>query len=271
MGEKSQMKKTTFRIAKMDCPSEEQMVRMKLDEIMGIQSLLFDIPNRKLEMVHQGDENEVLDALESLKLDTSVLNTKMVEADQVSEENQQAQRKTLWIVLIINFGFFVAEMTTGLISRSMGLVADSLDMLADALVYAMALYAVGGTVARKKKIARFAGYFQIILALIGFIEVIRRFIGVEKMPDFQTMIIVSVLALAANIYCLYLLQKNRSSEAHMQASMIFTSNDIIINSGVITAGVLVYLLESSYPDLIIGAIVFLVVARGAYRILQLAK
>ena len=120
-------------------------------------------------------------------------------------------------------------------------------------------------------IAKFAGYFQILLAVIGFVEVIRRFIGIEAMPDFKTMIIVSVLALIANVLCLYLLQKNKSKEAHMQASMIFTSNDVIINSGVIVAGILVNWLNSSYPDLIIGAIVFVVVARGAYRILKLAK
>jgi len=57
----------------------------------------------------------------------------------------------------------------------------------------------------------------------------------------------------------------------MQATMIFTSNDIIINTGVILAGVLVLLSQSKYPDLIIGTIVFLIVVRGAFRILQLGK
>ena len=88
---------------------------------------------------------------------------------------------------------------------------------------------------------------------------------------FQTMIIVSILALAANITCLYLLQKSKSKEAHMQASMIFTSNDVIINSGVILAGLLVYWFNSKLPDLIIGSIVFALVLQGASRILKLAK
>jgi Co/Zn/Cd efflux system component len=91
------------------------------------------------------------------------------------------------------------------------------------------------------------------------------------MPGFMTMIVVSGLALMANIVCLYLLQKAGSKDAHMQASMIFTSNDIIINAGVIVAGLLVNWLHSGYPDLIIGAVVFIIVARGAYRILQLSK
>ena len=153
----------------------------------------------------------------------------------------------------------------------MGLVADSLDMLADALVYGLSLWAVGSTVTRKKKVARLSGYFQLALALIGLVEVIRRFISFEEVPDFQTMIIVSILALIANSVCLYLLQKSKSKEAHMKATMIFTSNDIIINTGVILAGVLVLLTQSKYPDLIIGSIVFLIVLRGAFRILTLGK
>jgi len=85
------------------------------------------------------------------------------------------------------------------------------------------------------------------------------------------MIIVSFLALIANSFSLYLIQKSKSKEAHMQASSIFTSNDIIINTGVIVAGVLVYFTQSKYPDLIIGIIIFGVVIRGAMRILKLAK
>lgn len=183
----------------------------------------------------------------------------------------QGDRKLLWIVLIINFSFFILELLTGIFSRSMGLVADSLDMLADALVYGLALFAVGGSVIRKANVAKFAGYFQVILAVIGLAEVFRRFIGLQSLPDFQMMIIISALALIANAICLYLLQRGKSKELHMKASMIFTSNDIIINAGVIIAGLLVNWLDSRYPDLIIGAIVFFIVVRGAFRILKLSK
>ena len=79
------------------------------------------------------------------------------------------------------------------------------------------------------------------LAIFGFIEVIRRFVGMETIPAFQTMIIISILALIGNGLCLYLLQKSKSKEAHMQASMIFTSNEVVVNLGVIVAGGLDYL------------------------------
>lgn len=243
---------------------------MKLQDFDTVKSLEFDIPNRELNVYHSGNPEPILSALETLNLNTTLISTE--ETDGVIEtDTSNRQRRLLWTVLVINFVFFGVEMLFGIFSNSMGLVADSLDMLADSIVYALALFAVGGTVARKNNIAKFAGYFQILLAVIGFVEVIRRFLGFEKMPDFQTMIIVSVLALMANVLCLYLLQKNKSKEAHMQASMIFTSNDVIINSGVIVAGLLVHWLNSSYPDLIIGAIVFVIVARGAYRILKLVE
>lgn len=264
------MNKTIFNITKMDCPSEEQLIRMKLQNFDSIELLEFDIPNRKLSVYHNGNPEPVFSALETLNLNTTLISTE--EADFIKRTDTGSnQRKLLLTVLVINFLFFGLEMLFGIFSNSMGLIADSLDMLADSIVYALALFAVGGTIARKNNIAKFAGYFQILLAIIGFVEVIRRFVGLEEMPDFKTMIIVSVLALMANALCLYLLQKNKSKEAHMQASMIFTSNDVIINSGVIIAGLLVNWLDSGYPDLIIGAIVFVIVARGAYRILNIAK
>ena len=109
------------------------------------------------------------------------------------------------------------------------------------------------------------------LASLGFLEVLRRFLGVGEMPDFHWMIIIASTALVANVFTLWLINKAKSKEAHMQASTIFTSNDIIVNGCVILAGILVYALDSRWPDLLIGAIVFSFVMRGAVRILKLSK
>ncbi len=263
------MDKTVFEIAKMDCPSEENLIRIKLNDIESVQNLDFDIENRKLIVYHVGQLNEIETAIHQLNLNSRLLETNQTNQAVLPESSNQ--RKLLWTVLLINFGFFIIEVTTGFVSRSMGLVADSLDMLADSIVYGLSLFAVGSTIAFKKRIAKASGYFQIILAVLGFIEVIRRFVGIDTLPGFETMIVVSTFALIGNGICLYLLQKSKSQEAHMKASMIFTSNDVIINIGVITAGILVHLLDSNKPDLIIGAIVFVLVIQGAFRILKLGK
>lgn len=264
------MEKTIFEITKMDCPSEESLIRMKLDGISSIANLDFDIPNRKLTIFHSGQIEEIEQSIKALNLGDKKISTEQTEQTDFEENTRQTQ--LLWIVLGINFVFFIIEMTTGLLSKSMGLVADSLDMLADSFVYGISLFAVGGTLARKKRIANIAGYFQITLAVIGFIEVIRRFFGTEQLPDFSTMIVVSLFALIANSICLYLLLQSKSKEEiHIKTSTIFTSNDIIINLGVITAGVLVTWLNSNKPDLIVGTVVFILVIQGAISILKLGK
>lgn len=254
----------------MDCPSEEQMIRMKLDDLTNIKSLDFDIPNRQLTVFHTDNYDQIFQRLDNLKFDTSIIDSKAADNFTVTN-NPAAERKLLWQVLSINFFFFALELISGFISNSMGLVADSLDMLTDSIVYALALFAVGGTVLRKKNIAKSAGVFQLTLAIFGLAEVMRRFVGSEEMPTFQAMIVISVLALIGNGLCLYLLQKSKSKEAHMQASKIFTSNDVIVNIGVIVAGGLVYLTNSKYPDLIVGTIVFAVVVLGAIKIFRLSK
>ena len=263
------MNKSTFHITQMDCASEEQMIRMKLESFSEIKQLDFDLPNRKLIVYHHGEIQPIHHAIHQLNLSDKLMET--VKTEEALIDRETNERSILWWVLGINFGFFLIEMTYGWLANSMGLIADSLDMLADAIVYGLSLLVVGAVASRKKKIAGISGYFQMSLAVLGFFEVIRRFVGFGEIPVFQTMIIVSTLALIGNGVSLYLIYKAKSEEAHMKASWIFTSNDIIVNLGVILAGVLVYATNSRYPDLIIGSIVFVVVIRGAIRILKLSK
>lgn len=264
--------RTVFKVAHMDCPSEEQLIRMKLAALSQIRHMDFDIPARTLTIWHGGDWQTIGAALESLQLGAVFqFSEAIIENDAPFSVDETEQRRLLTAVLIINFAFFAAESLFGILAGSMGLLADGLDMLADSLVYGMALFAVGGTAARKRQIARISGYFQLLLATFGLFETLRRFWAWELLPEFQTMMIVSAFALAGNAASLYLLQKSKNREAHMQASLIFTSNDVIANAGVITAGLLVWLSESKIPDLVIGLLVFLAVARGAFRILKLSS
>jgi len=265
------MFKSEFIISGMDCPSEERMIRMKLESAEGIRKLDFDIPKRGLTVLHTSNNVDTIKKLlDELGMGAS-LNASGKTAESVSEYTKHLERTVLWWVLAVNFGFFIIELTTGFISRSMGLVADSLDMLADSFVYGLSLMAVGGAISRKKRIARISGYFQIVLALLGFLEVIRRILGFEDIPDFRMMIIVSIFALLGNLACLFILQKAKSEEAHMRASWIFTSNDVLVNLGVIVAAVLIMFTNSNLPDLIVGTLVFALVLRGAFRILKLGK
>lgn len=250
----------------MDCPCEERLIRMAMESVGSVLDIECDLNERTVLITHWGDHEVIAARLKQLSLGESYIRTAETE---FTPKLFDGQRRILIAVLVINLAFFIVEMVSGLLANSMGLVADSLDMLADALVYGMSLIVVGAALKSKKRVATLSGYFQIVLALWGLSEVVRRFIGVEEMPAFQTMIVVSLLALVANSFCLWLLLRTQSKEAHIRASVIFSANDVVINAGVICAGVLVRILDSNIPDLLIGIIVFAVVIRGAIRILKL--
>lgn len=264
------MKKTTYHLNKMDCSSEETMVRMKLEPFDFIKKLEFDLGKREVTVYHEGHEVEIEKNLKVLQFGLEKRHTESLAGYTLISDDKQAQRKLLRTVLIINLVFFFIEMIAGWLAQSMGLIADSLDMLADSFVYILSLMAVGSTMGRKLRVARISGYFQLLLAFLGFAEIVRRFLGVAEHPNYLVMMIVAALALVANAISLWLFSRSQSKqEAHIKASQIFTSNDVIINAGVILAGALVYFTRSGIPDLVIGAIVFGVVVMGAIRILKL--
>ncbi|MBY0419957.1 MAG: cation transporter, partial [Pararheinheimera sp.] len=159
---------------------------------------------------------------------------------------------------------FVTELMVGLWAQSTGLIADSLDMLADAAVYSVALLAVGLSAAKKVRAAHLSGWLQALLAAGVLFEVARRFwAGTEPMSTL--MIVMASVALIANTLCLYLISQSRSDGAHMKATKIFSTNDVLANIGVIVAGGLVAWTGSGYPDLVIGGIIGIIVLDGARR------
>jgi len=186
------------------------------------------------------------------------------------EIKDREQSRVLILLLVINGVMFVAEIIAGVIGDSTALIADSLDMLADATVYAIGLYAVGRSLLVKAKAAHLSGIFQVVLGLGVLFDIVRRTI-VGSEPESLMMVAVGVVALIANSICLILIYRHRQGEVHMRASWIFSKNDVIANLGVIGGGVLVFYTGSSYPDLIIGLIISAIVVRGGVHIMKDAK
>jgi cation diffusion facilitator family transporter len=183
------------------------------------------------------------------------------------EINNRLEGRVLKILLGINAFMFIAEITLGILSESTALIADSLDMLADATVYGIALYAVGRSPLVKIRAAHISGVFQVLLGVLVFADVVRRLIYGSE-PESLLMIFVGMVALVANVTCLILISKYKEGEVHMRASWIFSKNDVIANLGIIVSGGFVYLLDSRFPDLIIGMIISIVVIRGGIQIIK---
>ncbi len=183
------------------------------------------------------------------------------------EAKNAEQRRVLVFLLMINGVMFFVEIVAGLLAESTALLADSLDMLADAAVYAVALYAVGRSAHVKIRAARLSGFLQIILGLAVLFDIGRRaLVGSE--PESNAMIFVGMLALVANVICLTLIYKHRQGDVHMRASWVFSKNDVIANLGVIVGGLLVAYTGSPYPDWVIGVLIAAVVIWGGLSILR---
>ena len=186
------------------------------------------------------------------------------------EIKNREEGRVLIALLGINLLMFFVEISFGILADSNALIADSLDMLADATVYGIGLYAVGKSTLMKLKAAHISGIFQITLGLTVAADAIRRSVF-GSAPESVLMISVGLLALLANLICLQLISKHRKGEIHMRASWVFSKNDVIANLGIILGGGLVYVFDSRYPDIAIGLIISIIVARGGLHIIQDVK
>lgn len=194
----------------------------------------------------------------------------MSDCDCSIEVESREQSRVLKTLLAINAVMFVLEVVTGILAESTGLIADSLDMLADAVVYGIGLYAVGRAASAKIRAAFVSGYFQMALALVVVLDVVRRALfGSEPEPAF--MVLIGLIALAANVVCLNLIARHRDGGVHMRASWIFSKNDVIANAGVILSGGLVFVTDVRWPDLAVGIAIAWIVFRGALAIIADAR
>ncbi len=264
------MKKTSIKISKMDCPSEIKMIEGFIDKIDPNIKIEFDLDSRTAIFYHDVENSKILEGLNEISLPGELISSVNIQTTDIPDVGPSVEAKTLKYLLAINFTMFLVEILIGFYADSTGLVADGLDMLADSLVYGISLYAVGKTIKVKNKAAFFSGIMQISLGLLCLLEVVRKFyFGSEPLSNY--MIVVSTIALFANIWSLILIHKHKDGEIHMKASWIFSANDVIVNTGVIISGILVYILKSNIPDLLIGGIVSFIVLKGGMSIIKLAK
>ena len=228
-----------------------------------------DLVKRELIVVHGGDAVKIAALLEPLNLGAAIVETTVAsKVDEIPAPSSADEARTLKIVLAINAAMFAGEAFGALLADSSALLADSLDMFADAAVYGIALFGVQRARATQMRAARISGMLQLLLALGALAEVVRRLLFGSE-PEAPLMVAVAGVALTANVTTMWLLARHRTGGAHMQASWIFTTNDVSANIGVIVAAGLVRLLHSAVPDLVVATAIALVVLNGAVRILRL--
>src|SRR5437899_11229629 len=180
---------------------------------------------------------------------------------------RERQSSTLKTVLGINAVMFAVELAAGLLAGSTALLSDSLDNLGDALTYGLSLYAVSRGARFKAKVALFKGGLILIAGLFVLGQVVYRLI-VPTLPVFETMGVVSLLALPGNGSCLALLWKHREEDVNMSSVWECSRNDIASNIAVFVAAGGVRLTGSGWPDLAVGLVLAILFLRSALRVLR---
>ena len=186
------------------------------------------------------------------------------------EHTNRHERRILTIVLLINAVMFVAEFSAGLLSGSTALLADSLDMLADAIIYALGLFALGRVSHWRARAALTSGVFQLLLGSGIAVEALWKMLA-GGLPDAATMGLFGVLALLANTVCFLLLARFRDGDINLRATWICSRNDMIGNIGVLVAAGMVTWFASPIPDIVIGLLIAAVVIRSAWQIVVEAR
>jgi cation diffusion facilitator family transporter len=194
----------------------------------------------------------------------SCCSSKGQELERIAQ--QADQRQVLLIVLAINAVMFFVEFGAGILAGSTALMADATDMLGDALVYAVSLYALARSDRWKAGAAMFKGAFILLLGLGIVINVIVK-IRSGVPPSSNLMLAFGALALVANLACLRLLWRFRSLDVNMSSTFECSRNDVISNVGVLVAAAAVALFASPWPDIVIGSAMAVLFLRSSFRVL----
>ena len=177
------------------------------------------------------------------------------------------QSSTLKIVLGINAVMFLVELTAGLISGSISLVADSLDMLGDAMVYGFSIYVVARGARMKAKAALLKGGIMAAFGLFVLGQAVYRIVF-PQIPVFEAIGAIGLLALVANGACFFLLWRHRTDDINMSSVWLCSRNDIIANVSVLFAAVGVWLTHSGWPDILVGLALAALFLRSALFVLR---
>ena len=161
------------------------------------------------------------------------------------------QRRVLIVVLVVNLAMFFVEFGAGLLSGSTALLADSLDMLGDSLVYGFSLYVLHRTLEWRARAALAKGIIMAVFGLFVLVEA-GLSLGAGVPPLVPTMLVAGALALVANALCFGLLWRHRADDINLRSTWLCSRNDLIANGAVLAAAVLVAWSESIWPDVIVG-------------------
>ncbi len=184
--------------------------------------------------------------------------------------NSPRWRRALWIALLINAGFFVAEIVAGAAAGSAALQADALDFFGDAANYAISLGVAGMALTWRARAAVAKGGSLIAFALWVLASTAwHAFYG--TLPRAEVMGVVGFAALIANGGVAFMLYRFRIGDANMRSVWICSRNDAVGNLAVLLAAIGVFGSSTGWPAVIVAAIMGGLGLWGGWQIVRQAR
>ncbi len=181
-----------------------------------------------------------------------------------------AYKKALWIVVLLNVGMGIIELTGGIIASSQSLKADSLDFLGDGIITFIGLLSISWGMKARSRTALAQGYFLAALGVCVSLNALYRFFS-HQLPEADIMGGIGFIALGVNVAAALVMKRHRDGDANTRAIWLFSRNDALNNIAVMIAAGLVALTQTAWPDLIVAIIIAGIFLHSAYEIIKHAR
>lgn len=266
-----------YRITGMDCPDCATKIEKAVRKLPGVEEARVSIAT----------------SLMTLKLDDPALRAPKVEETVRSlgyRLDRQAQgadgddddlpkdlshitpayKRALWLVVLINVGYGVAEIIAGFVAGSQALKADALDFMGDGLITFLGLLAVGWSLTWRARSALIQGVFLGLLGAGVLLNTAYRVLVLNR-PEAEIMGVFGVIALIANVIAAFLLVPHRGGDANARAVWLFSRNDALGNVAVVVAAGLVAWTNTAWPDLVVAVIIAGLFLQSSWSIVRHAR
>ena len=190
--------------------------------------------------------------------------------DTKRAERDPAYRRALWIVVLLNLGFGLAEIVGGFLADSQALKADAPDFIGDGSISLLGLIALGWTARARSQVALTQGIFLGALGIGVIAFALWRAMNAIA-PEAELMGAIGIVALIVNVTAALVLSRFREGDANVTANWLFSRNDAIANVAVIIAAALVGWTGAAWPDLVVAGVIALLFLHSAYEIIRNAR
>ena len=260
-----------YRITGMDCAKDAAEIEDAARTVDGVRSARVSVASQVMTLDAHHSPMQLADVERAVAALGYQLDRVTGDSDTTTPPHiTPAYKRALWVVVILNLAYGVAEMVGGYLSDSLALRADALDFLGDGLITLLGLVAIGWSLRWRARSALTQGLFLGGLGIAVLVTTGYRVL-VQRQPDADLMGIFGLVALAVNVAAAIVLIPHRTGDANMRAVWLFSRNDAIGNAAVVVAAVLVAWTGTPWPDLVVSAAIAGLFLHSAWAIVRDAR